>query len=86
LLNQIPKLEEDHEIILAIGDSEDKTFTFTQGVPSATWVVTHNLNKFPSVSVVDTADTSGFGAVTYDSANQLTITFSGGFAGKAYLN
>ena len=69
-----------------ISDSEDKTFTFTQGVPSATWVVTHNLNKFPSVSVVDTADTSGFGAVTYDSANQLTITFSGGFAGKAYLN
>jgi len=69
-----------------ISDSEDKTFTFTQGVPSATWVVTHNLNKFPSVSVVDTGNTSGFGAVTYDSANQLTITFSGGFAGKAYLN
>ena len=69
-----------------ITDSDDKTFVFTQGVPAATWVIVHNLNKFPSVSVVDTANTSGFGAVEYDSANQLTITFSGAFAGKAYLN
>ncbi len=69
-----------------ITDSDDKTFVFTQVVPAATWVVTHNLNKFPSVSVVDTANTSGFGAVEYNSANQLTITFSGAFAGKAYLN
>ena len=69
-----------------ITDSDDKTFVFTQVVPSATWVITHNLNKFPSVSVVDTANTSGFGAVEYNSANQLTITFSGAFAGKAYLN
>jgi len=67
-------------------ETSDKTFVFTQGVPSATWVVTHNLNKYPSVSVVDTANTSGFGAVEYNSANQLTITFSGGFAGNAYLN
>ena len=62
------------------------TFTFTQGVPAATWVIVQNLNKFPSVSVVDSANTSGFGAVVYDSANQLTVTFSGAFAGKAYLN
>jgi len=69
-----------------ITDSDDKTFVFDQVVPAATWVIVHNLNKFPSVSVVDTANTSGFGAVEYDSANQLTITFSGAFAGKAYLN
>ena len=67
-------------------ETSDKTFVFEQGVPSATWVITHNLNKFPSVSVVDTANTSGFGAVEYNSANQLTVTFSGAFAGKAYLN
>ena len=67
-------------------DAEVATFIFTQAIPAATWVITHSLNKFPSVSVVDTADTSGFGAVEYNSANQLTITFSGAFAGKAYLN
>ena len=67
-------------------DAEVATFIFEQVIPAATWVVTHNLNKFPSVSVVDTANTSGFGAVEYNSANQLTVTFSGAFAGKAYLN
>ena len=64
----------------------DKTFIFDQGVPAATWNITHNLGKFPSVSVVDTANTAGFGAVSYTNDNQLTITFSGAFAGKAYLN
>jgi hypothetical protein len=67
-------------------DAEVATFIFEQVVPAATWVITHSLNRFPSVSVVDTADTSGFGAVEYNSANQLTVTFSGAFAGKAYLN
>jgi len=67
-------------------DAEIVTFIFEQVVPAATWVITHNLNRFPSVSVVDTANTSGFGAVEYNSVNQLTVTFSGAFAGKAYLN
>jgi hypothetical protein len=67
-------------------DAAGATFTFTQGVPAASWVIVHNLNKYPSVTVVDTANTVGLGAVVYDSANQLTVTFSGAFAGKAYLN
>ena len=32
----------------------DKTFVFTQAVPSLVWSIQHNLGKFPSVSVVDT--------------------------------
>jgi len=64
----------------------DITYTHSQTSTSATWTITHNLNKFPSVSVVDTANSNGFGDVTYNSANQLTITFSGAFAGKAFLN
>ena len=35
LLNQIPKLEEDHEIILAIGDSEDKTYEVAKEIKEA---------------------------------------------------
>ncbi len=35
LLNQIPKLEEDHEIILAIGDSEDKTYEVAEEIKEA---------------------------------------------------
>jgi len=37
LLNQIPKLEEDHEIILAIGDSEDKTYEVAEEIKEASY-------------------------------------------------
>ena len=69
----------------------DITFTHNQNTTSNTWVITHKLNRFPSVTVVDSANTIVIGTVVYNSNKQLTITFfSGGdalaFQGKAYLN
>jgi len=64
----------------------DANFIFTQSIPSATWTITHNLNKFPSVSVVDTANQLMYGDTEYIDKNKLTITFSATFSGKAYLN
>ena len=64
----------------------DKNFVFNQAVPSTTWTVTHNLNKFPSVSVVDTGGTVVVGSYTYGSNNQTTLNFTHAFAGKAYFN
>mgnify|MGYP003648368335 CR=1 FL=1 len=69
-----------------ISTRADKSFTFTQLVPAATWNVTHNLSKFPSVSVVNNNNILMYGDTTYIDNNNLTITFSGGFSGKAYLN
>ncbi len=67
-------------------DSKDKTYVHTQGVATATWVVVHNLNKYPSVTVVDYANNVVHGAVEYDSLNQTTITFTAIFDGTAYFN
>jgi len=64
----------------------DKNFVFVQGTPSTTWVIQHNLGKFPSITVIDTADTVVIGEYTYTDINKVTLTFSAGFAGKAYLN
>ena len=70
----------------------DITFTHNQSSTSDTWTIAHNLNRFPSVTVVDSANTVVIGTVVYDSANQLTIRFFAGegnpvaFQGKAYLN
>ena len=50
------------------------------------WNVTHNLGKFPSVSVVDSANDEVIGEVTYIDTNSLTIKFTAAFSGKAYLN
>ena len=64
----------------------DKTFVFTQTVPSATWTVQHNLEKFPSITVVDTGQTVVVGDYTYTDNNNVILEFSAAFAGKAYLN
>jgi hypothetical protein len=69
-----------------VATTGDLNFTFTQGTPATTWTITHNLGKFPSVSVVDTADTQVYGEVEYIDDNSLRITFSAAFGGKAYLN
>ena len=62
------------------------TYVHVQGAPSASWGVTHNMNKWPSVTVVDSGNNIVEGDVVYNSLNDLTIVFSGGFSGKAYIN
>tara|TARA_R110000803_G_scaffold192397_1_gene255214 strand:+ start:335 stop:682 length:348 start_codon:yes stop_codon:yes gene_type:complete len=64
----------------------DKNFVYDQGVASSKWIIAHNLGKFPSVSVVDSAKTKVVGEVTYTDTNNLIIEFQAGFSGKAYLN
>ena len=68
------------------GVSQDAHFVYTQSSPSAQWVITHNLAKYPSVSVVDSADNIVVGETQYDSINQVTLTFAGAFSGKAFFN
>ena len=67
-------------------EAADKNYVFIQSTPSATWNITHNLSKFPSVSVVDSANTVVYGDINYINENSLTITFSAAFGGKAYMN
>jgi hypothetical protein len=61
-------------------------FIFTQGSPSASWVIIHNLNRHPVITVVDTGDSIIIPNVRYDSMNQITATFGSATSGKAYLN
>ena len=62
------------------------TFEFTQGVPATTWDITHNLGKFPSITVIDTGNTVVTGEYNYVTNNRVILTFSSAFDGKAYLN
>ena len=66
--------------------SPDKTFEFTQGQPATTWNIQHNLNKFPSVSIINNNNVVINGEVTYIDNNNVQLNFSAGFSGKAYLN
>ena len=62
------------------------TYTHTQTSASAIWTITHSLNCFPSVTVVDSAGSVVIGDVEYISATTVRVTFIAAFAGKAYLN
>lgn len=64
----------------------DLTYTHTQNVASAEWIIRHDLHKYPSVTVVDSAGTVVIGEVQYLSADEIKIIFTGAFSGKAYLN
>ena len=70
----------------SLAGSTDKTYEHVQNTPSATWTIQHDLGKFPSVTSVNINNVAMYGEVTYIDSNNLTINFSAGFSGKAYMN
>lgn len=64
---------------------ESRSYSYTQVVPANLWTVTHNLNKYPSVSISDSAGNEIFGDVKYTSLNDITISFTCEITGTAYL-
>ena len=67
-------------------ESCDKHYTYTQRIPSDEWSIVHNLNKYPSVTVVDSGGSVVVGETVYIDNNNIQITFSSAFSGKAYCN
>ena len=64
-----------------------KTFEFEQGIASDTWIIEHNLNKKPSVDVVDSSGSVQVpNEIIYDTSNKVTVLFLAAFKGKAFLN
>ena len=64
----------------------DKNYVFTQGFPSTTWMVNHPLDKYPSVSVVDSSGQEIICTVEYIDINTIKLTFNVAFSGQAFLN
>lgn len=66
--------------------SKDKHYRHVQGASTNFWVIPHNLGKFPSVVVKDSAGTTVIGEINYVDENNITLIFSGAFSGEAFLN
>ena len=62
------------------------TYNHEQMVASDTWVIVHNLGKYPSVRIFDGFGQEVIGEIAFNSLLQVTVTFSGSFSGTAYLN
>lgn len=74
--------------ISAITGLEKQVYTYVhkQKSPSNRWEIQHDLDKFPSVTVVDSAGSVVVGDIDYINNNKVVLTFIGGFSGTAYLN
>lgn len=66
-------------------DCEECT-CFEQAKPNSCWKIVHNLNKYPSVTVVTEEGEEIQCEVKYISINEVHLKFNGRFRGKAYLN
>ena len=79
--------DEDYFISLLTNGSALPNFTIGLPGNSLTYLITHNMNKYPAVSVFE-AGTSNqvYGNVTYNNLNQCTISFSSLVTGKATFN
>lgn len=64
----------------------DLAYVHTQTIAASAWPITHNLGKYPSVSVVDTGDSVIIPDVQYIDLNQVSVLFGSATSGKAYLN
>ena len=72
--------------VFTLSSQGTPTFEFDQNLAATTWDITHNLGKFPSITVIDTGNTVVTGEYNYVTNNRVILTFSAAFAGKAYLN
>jgi hypothetical protein len=69
-----------------LSSGSDSNYVHNQSQPLDTWSITHNLNKYPSVTVIDSAGSKVEGTVTYISNEEIKIEFSSPFSGKVILN
>ena len=71
---------------------KERLFIHHQNTASTTWVINHNLDTFPSVSLKFSSsddvytNVGAFGGVTYTNSNTITITLAAAESGYAYLN
>lgn len=85
--NGYASLDSNGKIPLSqIPDATFNTYTYYQITPSDNWVIKHNLNRYPSVTIVDSSGNVVVGEVKYIDNNTINISLVGAFAGTAYLN
>jgi hypothetical protein len=71
---------------LVAGITGDKHYAHTQSSPATTWTIVHNLNKIPSITVLDNGRNVITGDVTYPDLNTAIVAFGIGIFGTAYAN
>jgi hypothetical protein len=64
----------------------ETTYPFVQSAASVSWDIIHNLNRYPSVTVIDSGGSEIIPNLSYISANEVVLSFANPTSGTAYLN
>lgn len=65
---------------------QDLNYIHYQDSAQSVWTINHNLGKYPSVSIVNSAKELVIADVHYINLNTVELKFTSAFAGIAYLN
>lgn len=85
-LDKLPALGGGGGVASGGAGGADKNYVHTQGSPSSSWAVAHNLGKYPAVDVVDTGGSAVIPDVFYSDTNNATLNFGSPTSGKAFAN
>lgn len=86
ILTDIANVSNSSGWTLDTGGATANSYVHTQGIASTSWVIPHNLNFYPNVTVVNSTGHTLVGDITYTSTTSLTLTFSAAITGTAYLS
>lgn len=67
-------------------DTTQVSYTHTQGAVSNNWVIAHNLGYYPNIQIFDSGSNLVEGDITHSNNVSLTVSFSTGLTGTAYLS
>jgi hypothetical protein len=73
------------ELVSVSRELDQIYFTHGQTNPDTTWVINHNLMRFPGVTIINGAKLEVVGNVEYVDQNSLKVKFSSEQTGTAYL-
>lgn len=68
------------------GGGSDKNYIYEQTEAKDVWVINHDLDKYPSVIIVDGSNIAIIGEIEYISENKIIARFNKEYTGKAILN
>lgn len=68
------------------GAAGGASFQFTQSIPSATWVINHNLDRKVHVTLYDDDGNQILSDIEHGSLNQATVTWSTPTTGSAHIS
>lgn len=78
-------LDTDDGVRIPVAD-KTQSLVYKQSIASSSWVIKHNLSRFPVINIYDTDGNELIGDTEYTDENTVTIKFTKSCVGIAYIN